>query len=682
MISFLFLLLILLLPSPTTTHPATASDTDFARRCFYDNVDEARCIARAKLRRPLSLVQFTTESQSKDYRLNILPMRWNHSLVHPSAVQGGQTFITYELGWVYRANVLRVDNNNHAHNLTHHHVCVRVLLRHHSTTLDNGIAQGCAEPPFFVDFLPTEARAHMIILTTKDPEEEQHSFPLVAKFFNVLPPNPFSEVLPDALLALSSNSQQHEGDERCRLLSSWYCTSWSLYGSHWPNKMTVGRHEPTCAHLSSVVSVVSQSLPQEVEEESWCRIFERRTITLYDITTGVIAPRWSFAYVLRQKLDHDVHQLQWLLDTNATLQQDIAVLVPQLIDDYQSISNALTIIENKDSRLRSMSNVTQPPPPLDCRHFDTVLDSSLNLAGQVRFRKSFNRVLVHPSDISPPTTNTTTIIADMVHARETTEHVKAYRDQRAVVVDNVLSPQALKEIRMLLRTSTIWTDVRPGFLGAYFDQGMEHSALVQLASELSSHFPSIICGRPIQMIWAYSYDTEHNAAREDVNSSGIHLHADPAAVNINLWITQDDASLDLERGGMVVYEGKPLTYDKIDDDEGEGEFDFDDFNSSPEFGRAWIESHDTNRRVVPHRANRMVVFDSMLFHETDVMRFRRGHDKRRINLTFLFGKPGQECVSTYFGSSLPAFKESDETSSVFGTCGGESERKECRNVLR
>jgi len=43
---------------------------------------------------------------------------------------------------------------------------------------------------------------------------------------------------------------------------------------------------------------------------------------------------------------------------------------------------------------------------------------------------------------------------------------------------------------------------------------------------------------------------------------------------------------------------------------------------------------------VPYRANRMVLFDSSLYHRTDNLRFKKGkYTDRRINLTFLFGTP-------------------------------------------
>ena len=41
---------------------------------------------------------------------------------------------------------------------------------------------------------------------------------------------------------------------------------------------------------------------------------------------------------------------------------------------------------------------------------------------------------------------------------------------------------------------------------------------------------------------------------------------------------------------------------------------------------------------VPYKANRMVLFDSDLLHETAPLRFKKGYKNRRINVTLLFGK--------------------------------------------
>jgi len=49
-------------------------------------------------------------------------------------------------------------------------------------------------------------------------------------------------------------------------------------------------------------------------------------------------------------------------------------------------------------------------------------------------------------------------------------------------------------------------------------------------------------------LWAYKYDERY---------TGINVHADEAAVNLNFWVTPEDANLDKESGGLVIYTKKP-----------------------------------------------------------------------------------------------------------------------------
>ena len=39
-----------------------------------------------------------------------------------------------------------------------------------------------------------------------------------------------------------------------------------------------------------------------------------------------------------------------------------------------------------------------------------------------------------------------------------------------------------------------------------------------------------------------------------------------------------------------------------------------------------------------YRANRAVIFDSDLLHQTDKIRFKEGYSSRRINVTLLYGE--------------------------------------------
>ena len=97
-------------------------------------------------------------------------------------------------------------------------------------------------------------------------------------------------------------------------------------------------------------------------------------------------------------------------------------------------------------------------------------------------------------------------------------------------------------------------------------------------------------------------------------------------MNANFWLTSDDALLDPDGGGMVIWE-QPAPLD----------WDFEEFNRQPDRIMAFLEEAKSPSQRVPHRQNRMVLFDSNLCHRTDDLCFHPGYENRRINVTMLYG---------------------------------------------
>jgi len=193
---------------------------------------------------------------------------------------------------------------------------------------------------------------------------------------------------------------------------------------------------------------------------------------------------------------------------------------------------------------------------------------------------------------------------------------------RALAIDGLLRADALAALRRLCWTSTFWHQIKgAGYLGAYFREGFCDPLIVEIAEQLKAAFPRVLGPLPVRVIWAYSY------AQGRV---GINPHADFAGVNLNFWIAPEEANLDPETGGLVVYR-KAAPAD----------WDFRTYNTaSAEFIYAHLgESRDDFIRF-PHRANRAALFDSRLIHETDRFSFAPGHTNRRINITMLFGEGG------------------------------------------
>jgi Flp pilus assembly protein TadD len=194
------------------------------------------------------------------------------------------------------------------------------------------------------------------------------------------------------------------------------------------------------------------------------------------------------------------------------------------------------------------------------------------------------------------------------------------RQPEVTYIDELLSDEALQRLRYFCRTSTIWKkDYENGYIGAFLGDGFASPLLLQIAEELRRRLPRIFGDHRLTQAWAF----KHDSARR-----GLNIHADAAAVNVNFWITPDEANLNPGSGGLVVW-----------DKEAPREWDFKTYNSDKNRGRIyeWLTQQGAQEIRIPYRANRAVLFNSDLFHETDDIAFKEGPANRRINITLLYG---------------------------------------------
>lgn len=187
-----------------------------------------------------------------------------------------------------------------------------------------------------------------------------------------------------------------------------------------------------------------------------------------------------------------------------------------------------------------------------------------------------------------------------------------------VVIDNLLTAEALEGLRRFSYASTVWRKVyREGYLGAVPEYGFACPLLAQIAEELPAIFPTIFEKHPLRYLWGFKYDSDLN---------GIDIHADFAAVNVNFWITPDEANNDPQGGGLVLWDvAAPKDWDVAK------------YNRDVAANRQFLDEVGAKPITVPYRANRAVIFDSDLFHKTDRISFKPGYLNRRINITMLYG---------------------------------------------
>jgi Flp pilus assembly protein TadD len=187
-------------------------------------------------------------------------------------------------------------------------------------------------------------------------------------------------------------------------------------------------------------------------------------------------------------------------------------------------------------------------------------------------------------------------------------------------IDNLLSPMALGAIRRFLLESTIWFHVKKnGYIGTYMQDGMACPLLLQIAEDIRQAFSPIIKGHPLKQFWAYKYGS---------SEKGINIHADDAYVNLNFWVSLDTANLEPNHGGLIVYMVEAP-------DDWSHNLNYTGEKTDHIF--EYLKKSEGSRETIPHRENRGVIFNSDLFHETDLIDFKPGYENHRISVTMLFG---------------------------------------------
>ena len=199
------------------------------------------------------------------------------------------------------------------------------------------------------------------------------------------------------------------------------------------------------------------------------------------------------------------------------------------------------------------------------------------------------------------------------------EHDFMHNNPKLVVIDNFLSDAALLQLRQFCEEATVWKRSYPnGYLGSFMASGFCSPVILEIARQLKIAMPHVVGTQDLRQAWGFKYDQ---------GMKGINLHADFARVNINFWLTPDDACLDPSTGGIVVYDTPPPE-----------NWSFEKANADSDTIQQYLDAKQAKMVRVPYKMNRCVLFDSTYFHTTDDIHFKAGYENRRINCTLLFGK--------------------------------------------
>jgi hypothetical protein len=326
---------------------------------------------------------------------------------------------------------------------------------------------------------------------------------------------------------------------------------------------------------------------------------------VYSLPEQIISRGGGSSYTTAYKLQLDLEQARYLGDhledeDQALFRDTIVPLYERTLQNIPPLNQleqtaGLYAFRNEDRGIEALYNKA-----LHHTNFDALIDAEGN-----------------PLPLLNPNLDTDEIQRQWLGQDREKDH------PGVVVVDQLLSQEALNRIRQIMLESTVWYQTKMplkfgGYVGAYIDDGLHDKILLQLTYELHQALPKIMKGHPLKYLWAYKYDSEY---------TGINTHADEAAVNVNIWLTPDEANLDPDSGGLVIFTARPPQ-----------DWDFNEYNTQTErVVEELLKPTNFENVTVTHRQNRAVIFDSALFHHTDEFRFKKGYENRRINLTILYG---------------------------------------------
>lgn len=390
---------------------------------------------------------------------------------------------------------------------------------------------------------------------------------------------------------------------------------------------------------------------------AWGTLFRRKGSTH---RTHIVA--------LTQKMKHDIRQSNYLIQLTSNnnccnKNNKINFYNKQwLVLYYNSYTKVYNIL--KKCMKRSAFNNTW-------YDIDQTLTDQLDNSTIHFIQSTYNQIVhlpslpsVHNNDdrsmiVSPRGVLLSTSINQSIINRYQMYEKKFIKSGGIVIIDDLLTKQTLYNIRKFLNEAFIYHDPRMGYIGAYGQSGvLMDPSIVMLVSALGHLFPNVLCGLPLVQIWAYKYDQSYNKFHQtNVTHSGIALHADDAQVNMNIWLTKSRTdNMKETTGGLLIYPNLKSSNNDL----------FSKFNQSPPteivqktfMGCSSSSSSCKNKVIqVLHRSNRMVLFDSSMYHQSDggMNTFGTKYDESRINLTLLFGRKKGKRI-----------KKSDDSSSMCG----------------
>ncbi len=198
-----------------------------------------------------------------------------------------------------------------------------------------------------------------------------------------------------------------------------------------------------------------------------------------------------------------------------------------------------------------------------------------------------------------------------------------YNKDKVVVIDNFLAGDCADRLRKFFLFFNNIEEFYPdyGAINLSTSNNQIWFPLLTNITEECKELMPFLRGKQFDRAWAFIYNNE---------SGGVPVHADPAAINLNFWVTPD-SGMNLKEGfnGLEIWKIYPPA-----------DWDYGSYNSqSPESRKrvqSFLNDNAPSKVSIEYKFNRVVIFDSMFFHQSNPVSSKPGYENRRINYTLLY----------------------------------------------
>tara|TARA_B100001989_G_C24522729_1_gene456804 strand:- start:88 stop:1647 length:1560 start_codon:yes stop_codon:yes gene_type:complete len=344
-------------------------------------------------------------------------------------------------------------------------------------------------------------------------------------------------------------------------------------------------------------------------------VLEHNPEDIYSLTLLGLAQLWKGDIIKADKYFNKAHKLQCddknYLDINIKkVLSNKKCLEVLLKHEYEQ----LTYIDNDTDEIRN--------PKFSRDYYDKLKKLSTSITSDdfdiSKISYEFMQLLMKPLYNKAPKNFTNCLINRVGNIKDIEQNYNKSNPEIGVL-DNFLTPEALDDLQKYCRNANIFKQPYEfGYVGAFLTKGLSNKFFLKLTEDMRTTYPGIFKNHRLTQAWIFKYDNKR---------IGTKIHSDQASINVNFWISPDNANLDVNSGGLIIWDKIP-----------EANSRFKEYNSHKASNEMleFLETSDTKAFKIPYKENRCVIFNSKLFHCTDVFHFEESYINRRINVTLLF----------------------------------------------